>query len=418
MGFIRNIIDQAIGPRSAAKSQVASRAYAAMLTGQGWEDYTRWDKRRLIEQGFERNAPFYAAASLIAKTVASVPIYVETMQNGRITKSYDHDLIRMLNRNMPLDQLLQLTTLWLVATGESYTNIVMSDYAQRPLALVPLPSQHTNPVQGNYLKPIAGYKYREDTEIFFEYDEVIYIHTPNLREYWHGMSPGVPLAELMDMHNAAITWNKNIALAGGVPPMVATLPGASAEEANRVKDAWQAQSGAANSHRLKIISENMVINRFSDKPQEAEWKEAIVLSMRMIMMGLGVSSALLNDGENMTYSNYETARKALYTENALPLLEMILASFTRSLQPYYADNPKLCIDRDAIDAIQEDRTAKTNSIVSLVREKILTPSQAADELGYTYDETYFDSHRPPPPIIAAPIVPQPQELNETDDEAI
>lgn len=418
MGFIRNIIDQAIGPRSAAKSQVPARAYAAMLTGQGWEDYTRWDKRRLIEQGFERNAPFYAAASLIAKTVASVPIYVETMQNGRMTKSYDHDLMRMLNRNMPLDQLLQLTTLWLVATGESYTNIVMSDYAQRPLALVPLPSQHTNPVQGNYLKPIAGYKYREDTEIFFEYDEVIYIHTPNLREYWHGMSAGVPLAELMDMHNAAITWNKNIALAGGVPPMVATLPGASAEEANRVKDAWQAQSGAANSHRLKIISENMVINRFSDKPQEAEWKEAIVLSMRMIMMGLGVSSALLNDGENMTYSNYETARKALYTENALPLLEMILASFTRSLQPYYADNPKLCIDRDAIDAIQEDRTAKTNSIVSLVREKILTPSQAADELGYTYDETYFNSHRPPPPIIAAPIATQPQELNETDDEAI
>jgi phage portal protein BeeE len=162
----------------------------------------------------------------------------------------------------------------------------------------------------------------------------------------------------------------------------------------------------------------MVINRFSDKPQEAEWKEAILLSMRMIMMGLGVSSALLNDGENMTYSNYETARKALYTENAIPLLEMILASFTRSLQPYYDDNPKLCIDRDAIDAIQEDRTAKTNSIVSLVREKILTPQQAADELGYTYDETYFDSNKPLPPIIAAPTAAQPLELNENEDEAI
>jgi HK97 family phage portal protein len=415
MGVIRNIIDQAIGPRSGVKSQVPSRAYAAMLTGKGWEDYTRWDKRRLIEQGFERNAPFYAAASLIAKTVASVPIYVETTQNGRITKSYDHDLIRMLGRNMPLDQLLQLTSLWLITTGESYTNIVMSDFAKRPLALVPLPSQHTNPVQGNYLKPIAGYKYREDSEIFFDYDEVIYIHTPNLREYWHGMSAGVPLAELMDMHNAAITWNKNIALAGGVPPMVATLPGASPEEANRVKDAWQAQSGAANSHRLKIISENMVINRFSDKPQEAEWKEAIVLSMRMIMMGLGVSSALLNDGENMTYSNYETARKALYTENAIPMLEMILAAFTRSLQPYYGDNPKLCIDRDAIEAIQEDRTAKTRALVELVRARVITPMQAAEELGHTYDEAWFKDNNV---SAVPPATIRNNEFNTNTDDAI
>jgi HK97 family phage portal protein len=395
MPSLRDLIFKTAAERREAKA-VPSRLYEAMIWGRGWEDYTRWDKKKLIEQGFERNAPFYAAAMLLSKTVSSMPIYVETRKGGRHTTSEDHPILRLMDRNMPTDQFIQMVTLWLITTGESYINIVKSEFDQRPLGLVPIPAQNIDPIQGDYLKPITGYKYSENREIFFTEDEVIFIKLPNLREYFHGMSPGVPLGEIIDLHNAAITWNKNVALGGGVPPIVATAPGITQEESNRLKDAWQMQSGAANAHRLKIVSENLTLQRFSDKPQEAEWSEAVQQSMRMIVMALGLSSELLNDAANKTYSNFQEARKALYMEAAIPLGKMIYAAITRQLQPFYNDNPVICIDTDKIDAIQEDRALVIDRLTKAVSAGIITANEAREELGYTPLEDADETTTPTP----------------------
>ena len=380
MAIIDKALEWALQRRQA--KAVPSRVYQAMIWGKGWEDYTRWDKKKLIEQAFERNAPFYSAAMLLSRTVASMPIYIEAKKSGRIVTSDNHPIISLMGRNMPIDQFIQMVTLWLITTGESYINIVKSDHDNRPLGLVPIPAQNIDPIQGDYLKPITGYKYSENREIYFAEDEIIYIKLPNLREYFHGMSPGVPLAELIDLNNAAITWNKNVALGGGVPPIVATAPGITAEEANRLKDSWQSQSGASNSHRLRIVPENLTLQRFSDKPQDAEWSQAVQQSMRMIVMAMGLSSELLNDASNKTYSNFQEARKALYMEAAIPLGKMIYSAITRSLQPYYTDNPVIQIDIDNIDAIQEERGLAIDRLVKAVSAGILTANEAREELGY------------------------------------
>ena len=382
MASLRDLIFRTAAERRESK-MVASRAFEAMIWGKGWEDYTRWDKKKLIEQGFERNAPFYAAAMLLSRTVASMPIYIEAKKSGRMVTSENHPILSLMNRNMPLDQFIQMVALWLITTGESYINIVKSDHDNRPLGLVPIPAQNIDPIQGDYLKPITGYKYTENREIYFSEDEIIFIKLPNLREYFHGMSPGVPLGEIIDLHNAAITWNKNVALGGGVPPIIATAPGITQEESNRLKDAWQMQGGAANAHRLKIVSENLTLQRFSDKPQEAEWSEAVQQSMRMIVMALGLSSELLNDAANKTYSNFQEARKALYMEAAIPLGKMIYSAITRALQPLYVDNPEIIIDTDKIDAIQEDRALAIDRLTKAVSAGIITANEAREELGYS-----------------------------------
>ncbi len=382
MASLRDLIFKTASERRESK-MVASRAFEAMIWGKGWEDYTRWNKKKLIEQGFERNAPFYAAAMLLSRTVASMPIYIEAKKGGRVVTSDNHPILSLMSRNMPMDQFIQMVALWLITTGESYINIVKSDHDNRPLGLVPIPAQNIDPIQGDYLKPITGYKYTENREIYFSEDEIIFVKLPNLREYFHGMSPGVPLGEIIDLHNAAITWNKNVALGGGVPPIIATAPGITQEESNRLKDAWQMQAGAANAHRLKIVSENLTLQRFSDKPQEAEWSEAVQQSMRMIVMALGLSSELLNDAANKTYSNFQEARKALYMEAAIPLGKMIYSAITRALQPMYVDNPQIVIDTDNIDAIQEDRALAIDRLTKAVGAGIITANEAREELGYS-----------------------------------
>jgi len=366
---------------------IPARAYQAIIYGRGYEDYSKWDKKKLIEQAFERNAVFYSAAMMISKTVADIPIYVETTTNGKKITTDNHPLLTLMGRNMPMDQMIQMITLYILTTGEGYLNIVKSDHDNRPLGLVILPSQDTDPIQGSYLKPIIGYIFNDNKEVRFAEDEVIYIKLPNLSEYFHGMSPGVPLAELIDLNNAAITWNKNVALGGGVPPIIATAPGITPEEANRLKDSWQSQSGSSNSHRLRIVPENLTLQRFSDKPQDAEWSEAVQQSMRMIVMGLGLSSELLNDASNKTYSNFQEARKALYMDAAIPLARMIYRAITTALQPFYKDNPKIVVDVDKIDAIQEDRAQTIDRLVKAVESGILTVNEAREEIGFTPFET-------------------------------
>jgi phage portal protein BeeE len=112
----------------------------------------------------------------------------------------------------------------------------------------------------------------------------------------------------------------------------------------------------------------------------------------MIFMSLGVSSELMNDAGNKTYSNYQEARKALYMEACIPLARKLYGTITRSLQPFYNDNPKICLDVDAIEAIQEDRGLAIQRLQAAVTAGLITPNEARQELGYaTLDDPAADS---------------------------
>lgn len=283
------------------KKSIPSRVWNAIVWGQGWESYNRWDKKKLIEQGYERNAPFYAAANIIAQTVADIPVYVDAKKNGQTIQTAEHPILSLLERDMSRTEFIERMTLYLVVTGETYAQIVFSEGRVRPLGLICLPSQNINPIMGDAFMPVKGFRYTDKNTVDFMLDEIIYINKPSLRDYFNGQGPGIAIAELVDLNNAAITWNKNVALSGGVPPIIAKGPGMTKEEAQRVRDGWEQQNGANNSHRLKIVSENLELSKLNDNAHDAEWSKAVEMSMRMIFMAFGVSSELMNDAGNKTY---------------------------------------------------------------------------------------------------------------------
>lgn len=389
------ILDRVLGRDK--KNYLPSRLWKAITWGKGWEDYSRWDKHKLIEQAYERNPTFYAACNLIAETVADIPIYVEYKSGPGTGTSTDHPILTLMDRSdNGRKTYVERMMLYLVVTGEAYSQIVFSHQdkgSRRPLGLVAIPSQDINPVQGDYMEPIKGFVFRDTQEVYFENEEIFYVKQINLREYFHGMSAGVPLAEMIDLNNAAITWNKNIAQAGGMPPIIAKAPGISREESQQLKDDWQMSSGGANnSHRLKVVSENLDLVKLTDKPNEMEWNEALMATSRMILMGLGVPSELMNDAQNKTYNNQREARKALYMEACIPLARKFYASMTKKLGHYYSDDPVICIDTDAIEAIQEDRALVIERLTKAVAGGIMTPNEAREELGYvTSDDPNADS---------------------------
>ena len=109
--------------------------------------------------------------------------------------------------------------------------------------------------------------------------------------------------------------------------------------------------------------------------------------MRMIVMAMGLSSELLNDAANKTYSNFQEARKALYQEAAIPMATLVYSALTRALQVYYEDNPNICIDYDNIEALQEDRATKIDRLTKAVQSGIMDVNEAREELGLAPKQT-------------------------------
>lgn len=366
--------------RISGKSHVPTKLWDAMLWGNGNLGTSRWDKRAILEQAYERNAPFFAAVNLIAQTVADIPVVVRCTHNGKRINSPDHPILKVFERSETRAEYISRYTKYYAALGTAYSEMVMSSRG-KPLGVVVMPSQFVRNVQGDHRRPIIAYEYMENTTVRIPEENVIHLYSPSLMRYFEEISPAVPLAELISLNNAGITWNKNVAQKGGMPSIVGVADYLDDTDAQDIKQRWEEQSGAGKSHQLKLLAGNITLQKLNDNPHDAEWEKAVMMSMRMILMAMGVSSSLMNDAGNKTYNNVHDARKALFTELSIPLARRVWEAHTRKLQHYYDDNPEIIVDTQNIEAIQEDKKEAIDRLSKAVESGLMTQNEARAQLG-------------------------------------
>lgn len=362
------------------KKHLPSRAWNAMVW-KSWRASSRWDKKQLIEQGFERNPPFYAAAKIIAQTVASIPLFVEYDHEGKRRRTTDHPALKAMERDCSVEEFVERLTLYLIVTGETYIQKIFK--SNRLLGMITLPSQYTTPVLGDQYNPVQYYEFSYQKEEKFSVNEIIAIINPSLSNYFSGLSAGVPLSEVIDLNNSAVTWNKNISQAGGLPPIIAKANSTTdSDTAQELQDSWRRQSGAQGSHLLKIVGADVEIQDLSTNPNDAEWDNALKTSMRWIFMCLGVSSSLMNDAANKTYNNVKESEKALYTHACIPIGKKIFRNISRGIKTHFADRPEIMMDVDGIEALQENRKDLSERVVKEVDSGLITRNEGRVQLGH------------------------------------
>jgi len=391
---------------------MGSRLFRTILWGAGATDYSKWDKRKMVEQAYERNPTVAAIVNSVSELVAALPVYVEyTGANYREGVTNDHPILRALDRNTGgRSQLINITAKYLLVTGEAYLlKSLFSEERPELMGFTVMPAQFTNPIQGTPIHPVRGYEYIENGRETFTADEVVYIRKPSLSEYFHGHSPVTPLAETIDLQNSAITWNKNVAKRGGMPSLLVNMPGISPEQARQWKVDWTTVNGGAVNAGLPAVDggrDTKYLN-LNFKPNEAEWAKAVEITNRIIAMGYRYPSELLNDPSGKTYANVTEAVKSVYRDLVLPLAELIYGEISRDCSQYYADKPYIRIDVEKVQALIDDKTTLMDAVVRATGGPVLTVNEGREVLEYKPSE----EERHNQIADSKPVNPQP--LNPT-----
>lgn len=357
------------GPQAAGRARApetkASRGAALLaLASAGQPVWTPRDYAALAREGFQGNAIVYRVVRMIAEAAASVPwLYFD----GRRERP-DHPLGHLLHAPNPLEggaDLLEQLYGFLLVSGNAYAEAVRVDgivqeiYALRPDRMTLVPGARGWPVAYEYM--VEGRKIRY--AVSDDEKPILHVRLFHPLNDHYGFSPMEAAAAAIDVHNAAMGWNKAL-LDNGARPSGALVyhgpPGVSltADQFERLKseleDSFQ---GSANAGRPLLLEGGLDWKALSVTPRDMDFIEAKAAAARDIALAFGVPPVLIGLPGDSTYSNYSEANRVFWRQCVLPLAQRMAANMARWLGPDFGDVPTITLDLDAIAALSEEREA-------------------------------------------------------------
>ncbi len=376
--------------RTTKQNPVAAAVYVGADASPLGLTFPKLDARRLVHDGFNVNVTVYAAVTQIAYADAGIPwvLYrrgaTPTSKATRImsmaaaarsiqspsvrarkavaqAEVVDHPLLRLLERPNPLQGGAELQTMrvaHLLLHGNAYTitagptnGAPVELWALRPdrMRVVPHPTEWI----GGYVYEVGGAKQE------FAAHRVLHRRLPSMDDDYYGASPLRAAMRNVLTNNEAVRWNYALLKNSTRPPgmFVSKAPsGLTDVQYNRLKAyVDEAYAGAENAGRPMLGEGDLDWKAIALTPAEMEWLAGLKDARRQIATAFGIAPELLGDAENKTYSNYGEARKALYQDLVLPQKDVDRDALNNWLTPQFDDRLYLDYDRDAIEALEEDR---------------------------------------------------------------
>ena len=115
--------------------------------------------------------------------------------------------------------------------------------------------------------------------------------------------------------------------------------------------------------------------------RDADWLRGVQQYMKWICVALGIDPALVGDQGSRTLANLSIAVRSLYTLTVLPLLDWIVDEWNARYMVKYDGDARLFVDREGIDALQEDRTLVVERAVRAAGVPIATREEARTMAG-------------------------------------
>lgn len=316
----------------------------------------------LAKEAYAGNPDVYAAIETKATACAGVAWYAERYVRGTWQRDDDHEILKLWNRPNPRTGKTAFVgniVRWRCIAGEAY--IARNElpkgtprelWVQHPARMKIVPSKNAAREVERYEYEMGGRKQPLAVE------DVLHMPFFNPMDEWYGLSPLQAAAKLVDQATAASDFNLGLLQNGGIPPLFLTLQDSLSEtEFKRFKkelrEVWAAHRNAGLPQMLEA---GMDVKTVGAPPKDMQMLEAQRMFALKFAQVIRVPSEFLSGSEEKKYANYGEARKALYTEGALPELDLIQDEANNWLAPMFGDDVRLCYDRDDIEALKENQT--------------------------------------------------------------
>lgn len=346
------------------KKQSAARALIAVTTP-GQPVWTPKNYAALAKAGFERNVIAYRCIRLVAEAAASAPLRV--VEGGAVLN--DHPLLSLLthpNAEQSGAALLESLYGYLQTAGNAYLEAAVLGGAVKELyALRPDRMKAIIGASGwteGWEYSVSGRKavYRAEADGFSPILQLKLFHPTNDH---YGLSPLEAASGAVDLHNAALAWNKSLLDNAARPSGALVYKGPegaeslSADQFERLKEELQnAYSGIANAGRPLVLDGGLDWRSMSLTPSDMDFVEAKNGAAREIALAFGVPPQLLGIPGDNTYANYREANLAFWKQTVLPLVKKTAASLSSWLGPKF-DGASVVCDAGSIEALSADRDA-------------------------------------------------------------
>lgn len=356
-----------------APEKKASRARALIaLSRPSAPVWTPRDYASLARAGFEKNVIAYRCIRLVAEAAAAVPVKV--IDGGAVAS--EHPLLALLSHPNPEQsgaELFENLYGFLETAGNAYIEAVTLDGRVRELyALRPDRMKVRLGASGwaeSYDYTVGGrtIAFRASGDGPSPILHLKLFHPTNDH---YGFSPLEAAATSVDLHNAALSWNKALLDNAARPSGALVYKGPEGAESlteeqfERLKaELADVYAGAKNAGRPLVLDGGLDWRAMSLTPAEMDFIEAKNGAAREIALAFGVPPMLLGIPGDNTYANYREANLAFYKQTVLPLAKKTAAALTGWLGASFGGARIEC-DLAGVEALAAERDAEWARIAS------------------------------------------------------
>jgi HK97 family phage portal protein len=346
-----------------------------------------------VISGYQRNPMVYRCITLIAKSLAGIPLSL-VRGSEPIT---DHPILKILSQPNPLQSyaafLESAISYWLLS-GNCFIEAVDGEnslelYTLRPDRVQIIPGAQGFPEGYEY--SMGSQKQRLMIDSATGQSPLLHLKFFNPLNDWYGLSPLDVAQQSIDLQNTVLGHNLALLQNEGRPSgalIVKNNRRLNEHERQQLRDDMQAfYAGSKNSGRMMILEGDLDWREMGLSPKELDFSSGRSLSGREIAQIFGIPPICVGILGDATFSNYREARQHLWDDTLLPLLDSFLLSFNQWLMPYFDESLKLTYSKEHIHAIAEkkwDVIQKSGCLTINEKRKILgyEPIKGGDALSY------------------------------------